>query len=372
MKQCYQCGHDNADQAFCGACGFPLALNDYISKKAKDALAETIKDRDVLEMDSSIKVFKEAWGWIKLIIGIAAGLLILAGGGVFWKVSDFWSGVDTAKQSVANSAKKSSDDIAHMSSQSKRDISDALDAAKKTINTASHEAVQKNQALKETTLQTQAEISRQTASFRKDLEGSRAQLQAANKIQPEMEVMQKQLTQATHEIEAQQRVISSSEEFAKSIFSSHVVEFFHIGQPPNDRYAVLSPPKGGNRTVLFLLLQSVPIPETLQLQYHIYTQPQNSYGSVQNLVMFFWADPPDNLKAQQLSVSYFPDKSNKDIIHSLSQHDGRVFADDQPLPKLNQVDPEFKGNRWFTVEGDLIKRPLNIPSQPPMPKAVKP
>jgi hypothetical protein len=34
LKQCYQCGHDNTDQPFCGACGSPLSLNDYISKKA--------------------------------------------------------------------------------------------------------------------------------------------------------------------------------------------------------------------------------------------------------------------------------------------------------------------------------------------------
>ena len=77
----------------------------------------------MLEMDSSIKVFKQAWGWIKLIFGIAVGLLVLAGGGVIWKASDFWSGVDKAKQSVADSAKKSSDDIARVSSQSKQDIS---------------------------------------------------------------------------------------------------------------------------------------------------------------------------------------------------------------------------------------------------------
>ena|SRR5712691_272560 len=32
LKQCYQCGHDNADQAFCGACGFPLNLGDFLKR----------------------------------------------------------------------------------------------------------------------------------------------------------------------------------------------------------------------------------------------------------------------------------------------------------------------------------------------------
>src|ERR1017187_8581191 len=236
LRPCYQCGHNNADQAFCGACGSPLAFNDYISKKVKDQLAETIKDRDVLEMDSSIKVFNQAWAWITRIFGIAATLLVLAGGGVIWKASDFWSGVDKAKQSVTDSAKTSSAEIAQASSQSKQDIANALEAGKKAIQIASSEAVEQSQALKKTTLQTQADISRQTASFQNALEGSRTQLQAASKIGPEMEGMRKQLAQATNDIEVQRKVLSSSEDFAKSVFSSHAVEFFHIGQPPNDRY----------------------------------------------------------------------------------------------------------------------------------------
>src|ERR1051325_10995449 len=76
-QECYACGKDNASQAFCGACGSPLALHDYIAKQVKDQVNETIRDRDVLEMDSSIKVFQQAWGWIKLIIGIATGFLVI-------------------------------------------------------------------------------------------------------------------------------------------------------------------------------------------------------------------------------------------------------------------------------------------------------
>ena len=148
-KQCYQCGHNNAEQAFCGACGSPLTLNAYISKKVKDQIADTIRDRDVLEMDSSIKVFKKAWDWIKLIFGIAVTLLVLTGAGVFWKASDFWSGVDKAKQSVADSAKKSSDEIARVSSQSKQDISDALNEGKKTIEKASNDAVGQSRSAEE-------------------------------------------------------------------------------------------------------------------------------------------------------------------------------------------------------------------------------
>ena len=84
-------------------------------------------------MDSSIKVFKRAWEWIRLIIGIPLGLPVLAAGGVTWKASDFWSGVDKAKQSVTDTAKKSSDDITRSSFQSKQEIVDALNEGKAAI-----------------------------------------------------------------------------------------------------------------------------------------------------------------------------------------------------------------------------------------------
>ena len=358
-KQCYQCGNDNPDQAFCGSCGSPLALNDYISKKVKDQLLDTIQDRDVLERDSSIKVFQQAWGWIKLIIGVAAGLLVLTGAGVFWTASDFRSGVDAAKKSVTESAKKSSDDIAGSSARSKQDISNALDGGKRAIAIASSDAVQQSQALKKTMLQTQADVSRQTASLRSDIEGSRQQLQAASKFEPEMENLRKQLAQANSDIQAQQKTLSSSQDFVKSVFGSHVTQYFSFKLNPGatrtvdrtNRYAVI-PPTGQGSTIVLMLLNATPIDGTLQLQQRVAVQPPGSFLNIHNLVIFFWGDSASGLEAQPISVSYFPDKSDADIIRSLSDHDGRVFADDQPLQKFGEPDPDFKGNKWLTQQPD--------------------
>lgn len=44
-------------------------------------------------------MFERAWGWVKIVGGIAVALLAIVGGGVIWKVSD-WRAVDTAQQSV--------------------------------------------------------------------------------------------------------------------------------------------------------------------------------------------------------------------------------------------------------------------------------
>ena len=93
------CGQDNPDQAFCGASGSPLSLAEYINKQVSERVAASVRDRNVLETESAIKVFERAWGWVKIVGGIAVALLAIVGGGVIWKVSD-WRAVDTAQQSV--------------------------------------------------------------------------------------------------------------------------------------------------------------------------------------------------------------------------------------------------------------------------------
>jgi hypothetical protein len=129
-----------------------------------------------------------------------------------------------------------------------------------------------------------------------------------------------------------------------------VVQIFNIGQPPKDRYLVVPPSTKENKnTVVYLLLDAAPIEGTLQLQYFVSVQPPDSYLHIHNLVIFFWGDPAENLQQKPLSVSYFPDKSDKTMIKSLSEHDGRAFADDQPLPKFGQNDPDFKGDKWIPV-----------------------
>jgi hypothetical protein len=344
-KRCYECGNENLDQSFCGACGSPLTLNDYISTKVKNQLSDTLRDRDVLEMDSSIKVFKRAWEWIRLIIGIAVGLLVLTGVGVIWKASDFWSGVDKAKQSVTDTAKKSSDDITRSSFQSKQEIFNALKEGKAAIVTASSDAARQAKALKETTVQTKADILKQATSLHDDIKKTRLHLEAASKIQPEIEGMKNQLAQATKDIQAQQKALSSSEQFVKSVFSSHVTQYFSfklnvgaVRTVDSKKCYVVIPPstKDGKITVVLLLLDRTPIEGTLQLQQQVAVQPPGSYFNIHNLVVFYWGDPASNLETKPLSVSYFPDKSDTEIIHSLSEHDGRVFADDQPLPEFTK------------------------------------
>ena len=165
-----------------------------------------------------------------------------------------------------------------------------------------------------------------------------------------MENTQRQLEQALVQVQAQQKVISSSQEFVKQVFSSHTTDMFPIGPGQSDKYVVVPPAGGNGMTFVYLLLRSSPIQGTLQLQFYIYSEPPGSYFVLaHNLVVDVWGDPPGNLQGKPFEVSYFPDTSDKDLITSLTVKDGRVFADGEPLPKLGQADPDFKGNKWMPM-----------------------
>jgi hypothetical protein len=299
-------------------------------------------------------VFEKALGWMKLLFWGATVALAIVGVVVGYQAWDFTKGIEKAKQSVTDAAKKSADDFSGVSSQSKQGVSKALDAAKIDIKVASDSAAKQSRSMEVAADQSKAEISKKTASFRADLDASRHQLQAASELQPQMEKLQNKLAQTNADVEAQKKILSNSQDFVKSIFGTHRADVF-VGLPqhqgaPQGRYAILPPPNGSGITVVLLLLTATPIPSTLQLQYHVFAQQPTTYTVVaHNLVIFFWGETATNLEGKQLSASYFADLGDKEIIHSLSEHDGRWFADDEPLPKYNQPDPDWKGNKWLPL-----------------------
>lgn len=182
------------------------------------------------------------------------------------------------------------------------------------------------------------QIARQTASVQTEIDGLHKQIETADELQPEMVSIREELTR-------QRQVLSSSQDLAKNIFSSHQVEFFQPEQTPLEHFKVLPRIKGNGATVYFLL-NKVPIAQTLQLQFHIFSQPNNSYVTIHNLVIFSWGDPADALKSHQLSASYFPDPADSDMIKVLSEKDGRVYADGEPLFRFGEPDPSFHGDKW--------------------------
>jgi hypothetical protein len=346
--QCFQCEAVNPPaQSFCGQCGAALLLKDYISDQVGKSLSNAVRDRDILETESAIRVFERAWGWANLVarvLGIALGVVVAViltlAGWVGWKEFDLAKTAQNAKQSIEGTATKAVGDIQK-----------ASQVATEANRTSVSNAAQLSGDMAKTASQTKTQLRNEASSVRMEVARSKSELGAVEKLQPEFDSMRAELGRATTELSAQQKVISSSEEFVKKVFSAHVTYEFTFKDFVQPKAIVIPPPQGSKNgnTVVLMLVPDAPIEGTLQLQYKIYMQPPTSYVHIHNLIVFFWGDPAENLKTDMLSVSFFPDKSDKETIKALTMRDGRVYADDQPLPKFGQPDPDWKGNKWFPL-----------------------
>jgi hypothetical protein len=340
VKTCFQCEQENPDQSFCGGCGASLELRDYVNASIR-AQIDT-RDRNRLESDAAMRVFERVFNWVKIvliIIGFVAALGI-------WKASDWWSSVNAAKKAVTESSNKARDDVQN-----------AVKVATGKINTSASQASQQSQLFSAYAANAEADLSKQSNGLKRDVDNTRQQIASASALQPQMTEMQKELKTATDQMREQQRAISSSEEFVKKVFSSHRIDLYTVGHEPPTKLVTLPPTASNKNSIVAFLLSNSPIRETLQLQYRVFAQPPDSFTTIHNIVIFSWGEPLANLNDQQLSASYFPDKSDTEIIKALRVENGRIFADGEPLPLFNQADPGFKGNKWMSAPNNGVITP---------------
>jgi hypothetical protein len=100
-------------------------------------------------------------------------------------------------------------------------------------------------------------------------------------------------------------------------------------------------PHDPTHSTIYILLKSPPIPQTVDVQWHIFAQPKNSYFLVGNMVIFRWGQSIDRFREQQLSVTYVDKPKAKPTYSALTLNDNRVMADSEPLiygfPDLDPV-----------------------------------
>lgn len=330
--RCHQCGNDdsNENQKFCGNCGVPLNLSQFISARVETELAQRTRERDLIERETAIRIFEKVFGWLRILGAACALVAIPAIFFVGYKYTDLNTTISAAKQSVSQVA-----------TNERKDIEAASKAAQQSVAQISSRTAHEGQAVVEAAAGAKRQIADQTRQAQVDVAALRGQLQDAARLQPEMISIREELTK-------QQKVLSSSGDFVRSVFSSHRMDYFQGGGADSSRYKVL-PRKSGVGATVYLLLSKPPIRQTLQLQYHIFAQPGNSYLNIHNLVIFSWGDPAGSLDQHELSASYFPDDSDTEIINTLSEADGRIYADGQPLFRFGEADPGFTGNKWIKV-----------------------
>jgi hypothetical protein len=116
------------------------------------------------------------------------------------------------------------------------------------------------------------------------------------------------------------------------MFSKGTVQMFATTQGDTSTYIVYRLPGASNGGIVFMLLKSAPIYQTIQIGFHVYVQPKTSYAITGNVIRFVWGESPDSLKQWPLEVSYVPDPTYRGPVYStLSVKDGHVFADHAQL-----------------------------------------
>lgn len=345
--KCFQCSSANPAQAYCGNCGSPLDLAAFIRNRVDVELQQKTQMRDLVERESAVRIFEKAYGWAKMAAGVAVVVVLpLAAIGIY-KWSDLFSTINSAKQNVSRSAADAEKAVLNVATRERRAIESASTESQRNLLQISSESTREGKAVVESALSARRQIAHETLQAQNAIEGLQEQLQTASKLQPEMLSIRDELTR-------HQKVLSSSQEFVRDIFKSHHTEYFDATRSPSARYRIL-PRKNGQGATVYILLDQTPIAETLDLQFHIYSQPHGSYIAIHNLVVFSWGDPDANLKTHPLVATYFPDDLDHEAIKSLSEEAGRIYADGEPLPRFGEVDASFVGNKWTNVVNNPAK-----------------
>ncbi len=381
---CFGCEHKNpSDHVFCSSCGSPLALSSYVGRQVDARLAEATKDREYVELESSVRIFTQAYGWAKLVGGIAAGVVALLIAGAAWESFNLRTAVksseaaveaarSSAETSISNTAQTARDAMTQGSSSSLQEIRTAASRATKSSDAA--QTVAKTQS-REISIQAEGlrkDFQSQAATVTKDVASARQQIQAASQLQPQMTLLQQQLATAQTQIQDQQRVLTSSADFVKKIFASHMQFLFNKKTADPATFAILPTAKikdVPDSVAVYFLLPSTPIAGTVEVQFNQIPAAPGSFFTFHNLlVTFIQPQAQDELLGKPVSVNFFPDPDDKEQMHSLTIKDGRVYADGEALIKFGTMDDSFKGSKWFLV-APIAPPPSTPPPTPnPLPK----
>jgi len=166
--------------------------------------------------------------------------------------------------------------------------------------------------------------------------------------QQELKEMQGQLQIAQQDIAIQQKRLMNVEELVKPIFGKITKEVFSCRPQVTPRCIAI--PHGDQKASIFFKLVSVPIPETVVVQWWIHTQPPTSFRTYKNIIGFRWGDSVSKLKQHEFYVTYVPDGTQAGEETAMSLDEDKVFVEEQ----------------WFQLwRKDPRKTPPEPSKQPP-------
>jgi hypothetical protein len=324
VSKCPHCSAESATgKKFCADCGAPLSPADSLQQiraEVTNALSERLKDRHAAEVEIFESVLERLFKYAKWFsAAIALPVSLFLGGLAFFG----WEKVH---------------DINTLAARVDKEVKPKVDSALRDASSASASATQ----AKQTAEQVIRDINKQLVSAQQvtakveDLSAKVSKLEATTtekvntattRIENQVKNVDQRVNDAQSQINEQQKKLTDTGELVKSIFANSRVETFSDAMV--GRYLVR---EGNNRRVVFILLHDIPYPESVQLQWYVYTQPRNSYAVIKNVVIFFWGDPADNLKQHPLLVNYVADtSSHEQAFKELHVDKDVVFADGFPF-----------------------------------------
>jgi len=347
---CPRCSTPSPEgKSYCADCGTPLNpsliyIEDFVKTQIKESLDAKLKDQKFVEMETSQAVVERVYGWSKLFayfIAIPLALLLvgfsIAG---IRKYDDFTALVRGAEAQIkprleqakvsAEAAKEQADEAQHKAEDAKRTVESELKSASGVANRVQALSTEFSKLEKQTSLQMKG---------------------ASERADAQVAELDRKIDAATKDIAEQQRKLASTSELVKSLFSKGKTEYFYTNTKTANPRIVAVPPGagpefsggGGKTTLVFLLLAQIPIRETLEIKFHVFSEPKGSYTVLKdNIIVFNWSDPPDVLKQHQLEVSYVPDTTDTaPVFKALSVKGKKLYADDHLLGHVELPDSEI-------------------------------
>ena len=328
---CVHCGAALIEgKRFCADCGAPTAsdLHEYIREQVGKHIREHYRSEHTVEIEVAESVASRLQSWARLFAwAVAFPVALFLGGLTFF-------GVEKIR------------DINQVSSRVDREVRPKIEAAVKDAAVASQSASQAKAAAQETLSETTKELAsvKGYTSKVEELSAKVSRLEqqsttnfavASKRIESRVSEIDDKVDKASAQIAEQQKKLTDTGELVKSLFANSRIDIFDGKDGLETDKLVVR--EGKDRRIVYMLLTAIPVPGSVRLQYHIFSQPPNSFGILgdSNIVVFMWGDPAESLKQHQISVAYVADPTAKAKPFSkLSVRNGHVYADNDEIPDI--------------------------------------
>lgn len=187
-----------------------------------------------------------------------------------------------------------------------------------------------------------------------------SQQKELEQVQTQIKDMQASLRSSQEALDIQQKKLADVDQILKSFYEASTTDTVDT-KKDSDRLVIIGHDE--THVSIYVVLPRPPIPQTLQLQWHVYAQPRNSYYVQENLVVFRWGQSESSFREHNLSLSYVPDPTKTAVERHLVRRGDRALLDGRvQMYPFGQFDPVIRAlaakRPNATISGEEIEAAL--------------